>query len=521
MGGMRGRTRAFRSLVAVSVLTAMVVSPIALRTAMAAKNTSGALYTTDSPVCAATNKNIYANRGVVRLRSQGLPDGSYYVKVTSPSGTLLGSSDGAVLTVSGGTGDFDGCPSLWFSVRKASDGTVGYDPTPSSGGEYKVWVSQSANFAGAKTDNFKVADNECDPNGGANGCEGPPGDETCSDGVDNDGDDLIDGNDPDCQQPPPTTQCNDGVDNADPEDELVDAADPGCHTDGDASNPDSYDPTDNDETDEPAATQCNDGVDNADPEDELVDAADPGCHTDGDASNPDSYDPTDNDETDEGGGAAKFSCRASVLRIEDNPIVAALTGTSDPFEPWVANSDQNPCATGNAGLLQDLGLTGGDEPVLPGSDGEIVLGGGPNDPGKITIGAANSKTSEADNSAESYVVKVALEGGGNSLEVDVARSVVSARCDGIPLFTSKSSIVRIAGNGMESPSDPQVIPLGPLGTLYLNYSEDTGTGTDPEHTARAVWLDGSAAGTGGDPSPLGSVIVAEAIADAHGNPCAA
>jgi len=47
-----------------------------------------------------------------------------------------------------------------------------------------------------------------------------------------------------------------------------------------------------------AAAQCADGVDNADPEDEVADEADPGCHTDGDATNPDSYDPTDDDETD-------------------------------------------------------------------------------------------------------------------------------------------------------------------------------------------------------------------------------
>jgi hypothetical protein len=67
--------------------------------------------------------------------------------------------------------------------------------------------------------------------------------------------------------PPQTTQCNDGVDNSDPEDTLVDLADPGCSSS-----------SDNDETDPPpAATQCSDGVDNADPEDTLIDLADPGC----------------------------------------------------------------------------------------------------------------------------------------------------------------------------------------------------------------------------------------------------
>ena len=47
-----------------------------------------------------------------------------------------------------------------------------------------------------------------------------------------------------------------------------------------------------------AAPECSDGVDNDDPEDELADEADPGCHTDGNVDNPDSYDPTSNSELD-------------------------------------------------------------------------------------------------------------------------------------------------------------------------------------------------------------------------------
>lgn len=117
-------------------------------------------------------------------------------------------------------------------------------------------------------------------------------------------------------------QCADTVDNDDPEDDLADSQDPGCHTDGDPENPDSYDPTDNDETNPadvcanltgiqlsipnglvsvngdcvPPIPQCSDSADND--EDELIDTEDPGCHTDGDPENPDSYDPTDDDETD-------------------------------------------------------------------------------------------------------------------------------------------------------------------------------------------------------------------------------
>ena len=74
--------------------------------------------------------------------------------------------------------------------------------------------------------------------------------------------------------PPPTTQCSDGVDNDG--DGLIDLADPGC-----------TDANDNDETGgpPPPTTQCSDGVDNDG--DGLIDLADPGCasSSDNDESN--------------------------------------------------------------------------------------------------------------------------------------------------------------------------------------------------------------------------------------------
>jgi hypothetical protein len=85
-------------------------------------------------------------------------------------------------------------------------------------------------------------------------------------------------------------ECNDAVDNDN--DALIDKADPGCHTDGDATNDASYDPTDDSE----ATAACADTVDND--SDGKVDAADPGCHSDGDANNPGSYVASDTDETD-------------------------------------------------------------------------------------------------------------------------------------------------------------------------------------------------------------------------------
>ena len=118
------------------------------------------------------------------------------------------------------------------------------------------------------------------------------------------------------------SQCSDGIDNDG--DGLIDAADPGCHSDGNANNPASYVPSDNDESNPVTGSstapttgksngsggkhngsggtgsgasgkpQCSDGIDNDG--DNLVDAADPGCHSDGNANNPSSYNPNDDSE---------------------------------------------------------------------------------------------------------------------------------------------------------------------------------------------------------------------------------
>ncbi len=106
------------------------------------------------------------------------------------------------------------------------------------------------------------------------GCSSTPKSD-CNDGIDNDGDGLIDEADPGCAfnmdrtEAPNPAQCNDGLDNDG--DGLIDTADPGCDSG-----------TDDDETDPIRA--CNNGMD--DDGDALIDfPMDPGC--DG---------PLDNDE---------------------------------------------------------------------------------------------------------------------------------------------------------------------------------------------------------------------------------
>ncbi len=104
-------------------------------------------------------------------------------------------------------------------------------------------------------------------------------------------------------------QCSDTIDNDG--DGVIDAADPGCHSDNDANNASSYNPNDNDETDKKSGggttgsggetgVECADNRDNDG--DGLIDEKDGGCHTDGNPNNPDSYDATDDSEATGGGG---------------------------------------------------------------------------------------------------------------------------------------------------------------------------------------------------------------------------
>jgi hypothetical protein len=178
--GLRSR---FAGLTAIAALaaTALVVLVAA---ATAGTPVSGAIFTTDS-ACSGVDLNIYSTKlavyvdgGPAHPGAAGLPDGSYYVQVTAPDGTLLGTSvgSGSQTPVHVTDGAFDTCYQLWAILIKASDATTGYDDTPNPGGEYKVWISTVSTFDNdqTKTDNFKVnaGDTECDPS--TETCGPPP-----------------------------------------------------------------------------------------------------------------------------------------------------------------------------------------------------------------------------------------------------------------------------------------------------------------------------------------------------------
>ena len=96
-------------------------------------------------------------------------------------------------------------------------------------------------------------------------------------------------------------ECEDRRDNDG--DGVIDEDDPGCHSDGDPDNPASYNPKDDDERDDRTLAgnlkrhECEDRADNDG--DGVIDEDDPGCHSDGDPDNPASYNPNDDNEIDD------------------------------------------------------------------------------------------------------------------------------------------------------------------------------------------------------------------------------
>jgi hypothetical protein len=125
-------------------------------------------------------------------------------------------------------------------------------------------------------------------------------------------------------------QCDNGID--DDGDGVIDDQDPGCHSDGNAGNPNSYVASDNDESNGGSAgtggsgnnggnngnnnngnggeTQCADGRDNDG--DGLVDEDDPGCHEGNNINNP--YNADDDSEGSDGHGGGNEEGKGQQVR---------------------------------------------------------------------------------------------------------------------------------------------------------------------------------------------------------------
>jgi len=248
----------------------------------------------------------------------------------------------------------------------------------------------------------------------------------CSDGIDNDGDGLIDAQDPECFEPDDaespdgvgrghTGPCTDGLDNDG--DGLIDAQDPGCLDASDASETGAVlsvacsDGLDNDDdglvdaddpecqlpatgawtpghTSEAARPACSDGIDNND--DGLTDADDPDCvdpNHDDEVTRPACSDNLDNDN-DGLKDAEDPDCAGPLGRSEDGSIPACSDGIDNDGDGAIDLDDPacqgrgtsserqapGPCADGadndGDGLIDDAdpdcyGVSGGTESSIP------------------------------------------------------------------------------------------------------------------------------------------------------------
>jgi len=194
-------------------------------------------------------------------------------------------------------------PQLTYTQLNNTDYSVEIDPNnnfkPQMRVDVKVEVADNAGNVGTRTYYFN--DLTCQQLG----CPGSKVTTQCNDGQDNDGDGLIDSNDPHCTSPndnneyqPGQTQCNDGQDNDG--DGLIDFNDPECQSESGPTQPSQQTTTTTVTTTVPATAttttktitkvvtttvtktpqteqpQCNDGIDNDG--DNLVDYPDdPGC----------------------------------------------------------------------------------------------------------------------------------------------------------------------------------------------------------------------------------------------------
>jgi hypothetical protein len=175
------------------LLTAAIVVALVVGTIDIANAITGSIFTSTEDGTVVNNnlygakEDVYLNGGPQNPHGSGLPNGTYYFQVTNPNGATLLSTDSAVcrqLTVAGGVvaGAAGPCPHAEGDFNPANGSTpvhlFPFDPTPNPGGEYKVWlIAQTAGTSidgsddkvihfdnnDAKTDNFKVNEEDCTP----------------------------------------------------------------------------------------------------------------------------------------------------------------------------------------------------------------------------------------------------------------------------------------------------------------------------------------------------------------------
>lgn len=186
----------------------------------------------------------------------------------------------------------------------------------------------------------------------------------------------------------------------------------------------------------------------------------------------------------ERGRQGAFVCRASGLRLP-------LAG-----EPAVANPPADPCTP------QERMVVPLDVPALAGARGlRSVTSQTPDDPASTPAADGDGAT------AESSVAKVAALSGPARIEATGVESRASATCEGGELKLrgeSELASLTVGGRRVAVGDGRATVPLL-LGTLHINKTTIEGG----RIVQRAVWLQ----------SPLGDIVIGEAIVGGTGAPC--
>lgn len=215
---------------------------------------------------------------------------------------------------------------------------------------------------------------------------------------------------------------------------------------------------------------------------------------------PATCDPTDPDQhvamaTKEWVAPGYFTCRASVFRMEGSAMQPGVL--PEPFEPAVANDHGPDCQSDTAGLVPPTTILGGS--------------------GALTVlGAASTSEPFISAHSEAGVLHLSMTDGTSTLELSVLTAEAAGACSaGAPVLSGASKVLSLTVNGsgiVIPPAHGHVdVSMGPLGVVHLNEGTTVPTVDGAEHTQRAFWLQGNPV--------LGDVIVAEAIAGYHGDPC--
>lgn len=232
-----------------------------------------------------------------------------------------------------------------------------------------------------------------------------------------------------------------------------------------------------------------------------------------------------------------FSCRAALARLEGAGLLEGVDA-----ELFTANAAEDPCRTDFAGILARLNLSANlydrhllTTPLLR-ADLKVLYGGTQLiEDFKVSPALARKATAEAG------VARLDIAVLGNRIEVAILTSNAKAKCSAsaTPYLDGRSQVVGVRVNGLvvEQPPGHQHLSLHATVeaslevkalfkgimleadleamlrealTLHLNHqSVSTGPGYGVL-TQRALWLESHL---------LGNVVVAESIADYHGNPC--